>query len=150
MEKMLTEICDYLNNYFPVVKLSGTFTIADGALTSEYIKEGQYFRVIGSIFNDGVHKYPATDMTDETFDGVIWTMAVPQTVIDLAVDVEAWCNKYQAVDSEAMSPFASESFGNYSYSKGTASAGASGSSNPNGWQVVFANRLNKWRRLRGL
>ena len=144
MEKTLTEICDYLNNYFQTEKRTGSFTIENGSITASFLKAGQYFRIVGSIFNDGVHKYPATDMTDETFDGAIWPMAVPQTVVDLAVDITAWLEKYGQVNSEAMSPFASESFGNYSYSKGTATAG---SGSPNSWQSVFASRLNKWRRL---
>ena len=144
MEKTLTEIWDYLNNYFQTEKRTGSFTIENGSITASFLKAGQYFRIVGSIFNDGVHKYPATDMTDETFDGAIWPMAVPQTVVDLAVDITAWLEKYGQVNSEAMSPFASESFGNYSYSKGTATAG---SGSPNSWQSVFASRLNKWRRL---
>lgn len=148
MEKTLTEICDYLNNYFPGGSIkTGRFTIEGGSIAADFLQAGQYFRIVGSIFNDGVHKYPAEDLTDETFDGAIWPMAVPKTVTDLAVDVEAWLAKYGGVDSQALSPFASESFGNYSYSKGTATAGAG---SPNSWQSVFANRLNRYRRLPNL
>lgn len=148
MGKMLTEICDYLNNYFWRVKYNVKVTIEDGTFTADFLKDGQYFRIIGSTFNDGVHKYPATDLIDESFDGAIWSMAVPQSVIDLASDIEKWQTKYGDVNSEAMSPFTSESFGNYSYSKGS-SMGA-GSINPNSWQSIYASRLNKWRRLRNI
>lgn len=148
MEKTLTEICDYLNNYFPTKKRNGRFTIENGSIAADNILPGQYFRIIGSVFNDGVHKYPAADLTDETFDGAIWPMAVPQTVVDLAVDIQAWREQYDTPESEALSPFASESFGNYSYTKG--STGSAGEGNPNSWQSVFASRLKKWRRLPNL
>lgn len=147
MNKMLTEICEYLNNYFWRTKYHVKITISDGTFDADFLQEGQYFRIIGSIFNDGVHQYPATDLKDETFEGSIWSMAVPQAVIDLSSDIEAWLEQYGSVDSEAMSPFASESFGNYSYSKGTASSDSS--SNPNSWQSAFASRLNNYRKLGG-
>lgn len=149
MEKMLTEVCEYLNNYFWIKKINGKFTITGGSLTSSYLKEGQYFRILGSIFNDGVYKYPATDLTDETFEGQLWSMAVPPTVVALTNDIEQWQQKYGGIDSEAMSPFTSESFGNYSYSK-SVSTTASGSTASNSWQSVYANRLNKWRKLRNI
>ena len=40
------------------------------------------------------------------------------------------------------SPYTSESFGGYSYTKATDANGA-----PIGWQKAFASRLNKWRKL---
>ena len=149
MEKMLTEVCAELNNYFWRDKRNMKLKIVGGTFNCDFLQNGQYFRIVGSIFNDGVHKYPATDLHDEEFDGSIWSMAVPQAVIDLASDIDAWQTQYGGVNSPAMSPFASESFGNYSYSKGSAASGAS-SGNSNSWQAVFASRLNKWRRLRNL
>lgn len=148
MEKTLTELLDYLNNYFWREKRDVRLTIENGTFSCDYLQNGQYFRILGSVFNDGVHKYPATDLTDETFEGSIWSMAVPQVVIDLASDIKDWQEKYGGVDSEAMSPFTSESFGNYSYSKGSSSSGISG--NANSWQSVFASRLAPYRRLRGM
>ena len=149
MEKMLTEVCAELNNYFWRDKRNMKLKIEGGTFNCDFLQNGQYFRIIGSIFNDGVHKYPATDLHDEEFDGSIWSMAVPQAVIDLVSDIGAWQTQYGGVNSPAMSPFTSESFGNYSYSKGSAASGAS-SGNSNSWQAVFAPRLNKWRRLRNL
>ena len=149
MEKVLTEVCDYLNNYFWRVKRNVKLTISGGTFSADYLQNGQYFRIIGSVFNDGVHKYPAIGLTDETFEGAIWSMAVPQTVIDLASEISDWQAKYGGVDSEAMSPFNSENFGPYSYSKGSVS-GSSGSENPNSWQAVYGARLAPFRRLRGI
>lgn len=149
MEKMLTEICDYLNNYFWRLKIVGEFKIENGSITVEQLKDGQYFRIVGSLFNDGVHKYPASKLTDEEFKGAIWSMAVPQTVVDLASEIQEWQSKYGSVNSESMSPYNSESFGNYSYSKSAGSASGSGTG-AGGWQAAYANRLNKWRRLRNM
>ena len=149
MEKILTEVCNYLNNYFWRDKRNVKLTISGHTFSADYLQNGQYFRIIGSVFNDGVHKYPATDLIDETFEGAIWSMAVPQTVIDLASEIDQWQQKYGNVNSEAMSPFNSESFGPYSYSKGT-SSGSSASENPNSWQAAFGSRLAPYRRLRGL
>ena len=147
MDRMLTEICDYLNNYFWRQKITGDFEITGGSINVPQLKEGQYFRIVGSVFNDGVHQYPAENLIDEKFTGAIWSMAVPATVIDLATEISEWVAQYGGANSPALSPFNSESFGNYSYSKGAVSSGSTG--NPNTWQSVYAARLNKWRKLRG-
>ena len=147
MELILTEVCEYLNNYFWEKKISGNFTISDGAIDAIGLKEGQYFRIVGSTFNDGVHVYPANDLKDEEFNGSVWSMAVPQTVIAIVSDISEWQTKYGNINSEAMSPFASESFAGYSYSK-SGSGNANGGSNIT-WQDVFGGRLNKYRKLRG-
>lgn len=147
MEKTLTEICEYLNNYFWRSKREGTITISGGTINADYLQEGQYFRIIGSVFNDGVHKYPVTDLHDEVFEGSVWSMAVPQTVIDLASDITEWKKEYAGVDSPAMSPYNSESFSGYSYSK--SGSGTPGSGSNVSWQDVFQARLAPYRRLRG-
>lgn len=147
---MLTEICLYLKNWFNFnqPQYFGEITISDGqfALMSN-IQEGQYYRIVGSVFNDGVYKRGEEELTDETFSGAIWLMAVPKDVIKLAKDIEAWQKKYGDVSSENMSPFQSESFGGYSYSK--ASGGNSektGSSVPT-WQGVFGAQLRRYKKI---
>jgi hypothetical protein len=147
MELILTEVCDYLNNYFWVKKIAGKFSIEDGSVTIPALKNGQYFRIIGSTFNDGVHIYPATDLHDEEFEGTIEAMAIPAVVIAIASDIKDWQTKYGGADSAAMSPFNSESFNGYSYSK-SGSGNANSGSNVT-WQDVFGGRLNKYRKLRG-
>ena len=147
MELILTEVCEYLNNYFWQKKITGSFTISGGSIEIPALNNGQYFRIIGSTFNDGVHLYPATDLTDEEFEGAIWAMAVPYTVIAIASDIKEWQTLYGGASSSAMSPFNSESFGGYSYSK-SGSGNANSGSNAS-WQDVFGGRLNKYRKLRG-
>ena len=147
MELVMTEVCDYLNNYFWEKKIVGKFSIEDGSVTISALKNGQYFRIIGSTFNDGVHIYPATDLHDEEFEGTIEAMAIPAVVIAIASDIKDWQTKYGGADSAAMSPFNSESFNGYAYSK-SGSGNANSGSNVT-WQDVFGGRLNKYRKLRG-
>lgn len=144
---MLTELCQELRNWFDRERHYGTFTIENGNITADFLANGQYFRVIGSVFSDGVHQYPAADLPSETFDGSVWALAIPKPVINLATEIAAWRAKYETVDSAAMSPFNSESFGGYSYSKsGNGNANSSSSSAPT-WKTAFASRLNMWRKI---
>lgn len=145
---MLTQICGYLKNWFDFgqSKYFGTFTISEGSMSvMDEIQANQYYRIVGSVFNDGVYQRGKETLTDETFEGAIWLMAVPPEVIALAADITAWQNKYGATDSEAMSPFQSESFGGYSYTKASGGS-ASGSTVPT-WQSVFADRLRRYKKL---
>lgn len=146
---MLTELCQELRNWFDLDRKYGTFEISGGALTADFLVPGQYFRIKGSIFNDGVHKFGENDgMIDEEFTGEVWAMGIPQAVIKLAEDIEAWKAKYESLDSQAMSPYQSESFGGYSYSKSSSSAAAgAAASTPTGWKAVFASNLNRWRKI---
>lgn len=141
---MLEELMRECRNWFVVpngVHL-GTFTIEDGSIALPFLVIGQYFRIIGSTFNDGVYQYGTGGLTDETFDGAVWALAVPDAFVSLVEDVEAWRSKYE---STANSPFQSESFAGYSYTKSSASGNSGGS--VTGWRGVFSARLNKWRKL---
>lgn len=137
---MLTEVCAELRNYFVKDIHNGTFEIVGGKITPlDFIQENQYFRIVGSVFNDGVYKNTADlVLTDEIFSGSVWAMAVPPSVVALAEEIK----KYNESDEAKPSAYTSESFGGYSYSKATDENGA-----PMGWKKVFANRLNKYRRI---
>lgn len=146
---MLTELCKEINNWFDQRRYFGCFVFNNGEITGDYsLQDGQYFRIVGSVFNDGVYKYgEELELVDEEFNGAIWAMAVPKEVIALADEIKAWKDKYQSIDSPAMSPYNSESFGGYSYSK---SGGASSSGNVDlsgTWQGAFADRLNHYRKI---
>ena len=108
---MLTEICAEIRNYFEVPngRHFGTFTISGGSIAPlNFLQKGQYFRVVGSALNDGVHVYGADEqLFDETFDGAVWAMAVPPSVIALAAEIEKYCKS----DEAQPSAFTSESFG---------------------------------------
>lgn len=134
---MLTEICEELKNWFikshDDIKI-GVFEISGGVITPPTgLQENQYYRIVGSVFNDGVHKYGDEKdiLIDEKFDGTIWHMYVPADVIVLASEIDEFQTNYGKV-----SPFSSESFGGYSYSKQFT-----------GWKDAFADKLKKWRKI---
>ena len=146
--KELNMICEYLNNWFDKDRYAGDFSIAGGSVSVDALKNGQYYRIIGSVFNEGIHVYPSTDLTDEDFKGEVWSMVIPQDIIDLASDLHSWLATYGSAGSEALSPYASESFNGYSYSKSVGGSDASGAG-ANSWQNAFSYRLIPYRRLRG-
>lgn len=128
---MLEQVLTHLHNWFEVETVKGTFDIVDGELPVA-VNDWQFFRIQGSVFNDGLYQAPAT-LVDETFTGKVSLLAIPKAVIDLANEIEEWQESYEKADS----PYQSESFGGYSYSKASAST----------WQDVFKSRLNAWRKL---
>ena len=138
--RMLSELCDELHNWFETDKVFGNFEVTGGEITLDFLKPGQYFRIVGSTFNDGVWQYPVSGLTDETFEGAVWPMAVPPAVVALAAEIEAWAGKYADV---ADSPYTSESFGGYSYTK----AGSAGDASATGWRGQYMSRLNRWRKV---
>ena len=135
----LTNLCAEIRNYFETQKRFGTFTISGGSISpSNFLQSGQYYRIVGSVFNDGVHRHPAHDLTDETFDGAVWAMAVPPAVVELLQKIQ----EFEAADANSPTAYTSESFGGYSYTKATDENGL-----PVGWKNVFKNELNRWRKL---
>lgn len=142
----LTELCQELRNWFDREQRTGTFEISGGNITADFLKQGQYYRIIGSVFNDGIHQYPSGDLLSETFDGSVWALAIPAPVIKLATEITAWREKNEEAGSANMSPFQSESFGGYSYSKG-GSGNSSSSGGPMSWKDAFRSRMNAWRKL---
>lgn len=156
---MLTDLCQELKNWFDrdMPKFCGSFSIhdedifkvaPDGSETSMRslgLATNQYFRIMGSVFSDGVVKYTREDiqgLTEEQFNGAVWFMAIPPSVISLNNKIDEWKTKY---GSDALSPFTSESFGGYSYTKSSGSSGGTASANT--WQGAFRSELNKWRKL---
>lgn len=144
------EVCTEIKNWFDrnQNKTIGTIQIGNGNLITDcQLVEGQYFRIMGSKSNDGVHIFPDTTLLAETFDGAVWGMAIPKTFIDKCNEIEAWKNKYATVGSLALSPFSSESIsGVYSYSKNSSTNDA-GTDKSGTWQGVFGADLAPWRKI---
>lgn len=143
---MLEQVLTELHNWFRVQDgvdgiHPGTYTIQDGSIALPFLLDGQYFRIMGSVFNDGLHCYgpDMAALTDETFKGTVWALAVPGAVVALAGEIAVWQKKYGSVVD---SPYTSESFGGYAYSKSAAGDGSGG------WQAAFRERLNPYRKLR--
>lgn len=139
---MLEQVLLSLRNWFVADKRTGRVRIEGGRLVPPAgldLKEGQYIRITGSTFNDGLHSWPYNGLTDEEFVGTVWALAVPQAVVDLADEIAAW----QAEHAEELdSPYASESFGGYSY---TRVMGAD--DRPLTWRDQFKARMDPWRKL---
>lgn len=136
---MLDHVLAHLRNYFATGYIYGTFEIKNGAVVIPEILDGQYFRIVGSVFNDGVHQYPANNLKDETFHGTVYALAIPKALLELVAEIEKWQEKN---GEKAAGPFQSESFGGYSY---TLKSGADGFGAS--WQNAFATRLSIWRKI---
>lgn len=142
---VLDEVCAEIRNYFTDDKDKhiGDFKIENGVISPPFtFPQTTLIRISGSRYNDGVH-YSNELLIDETFHGGVWIMSPPQAFLDLIEEIEQWQTKNCGVDSPAMSPFTSESFGGYSYSK----AGATEQSGIT-WQSAYANRLKIYRKAR--
>ena len=142
---MLTELCAELRNYFEVPngRHFGKFEISGGSIAPlDFLQEGQYFRIIGSVFNDGVYQYPATSLTDEVFEGAVWAMALPPSIIALAADEKDLRERIKKFAEKELG-YASESYPNgYSYSNYT--------NLPVGLQqeiIDIERRKRQWRKL---
>lgn len=142
----LEEVLWHIHNWFEreSESIDGSFAIEDGALAFVSIPEGAWYRVQGSYLNDGLHHHPADDLTDEEFVGTIMVLRIPRPLLRVVEDIAAWKEKNgAALDS----PYASESFGGYTYTlKGEMSA-QNGSQGLTGWRAAFRDRLNPWRKM---
>ena len=153
---MLETILRTINNFFVVGIYEGTCVVENGGISLPFLVPGQYFRVFGSVLNDGVYfrvfgsvlndgvyQYPTTALQDEAFDGVIWALAIPQALIRLSYDIDEWINQ----NREAVySPYKSESCGGYSYTKADGRGGDDGTAAT--WEDVFAVQLAPYRKPR--
>lgn len=149
MQTVIEEVCQNLRNWFMKNDgsdcLEGDFKIVSGVLYLDgaIVPQTGYFRIIGSLLNDGVYKGGTDHLTDEAFTGEVWFLHLPAAFLSLCNDISAWQTANGSAASANMSPYASESFGGYSYSK---SAGANGATAVS-WQAQFASRLNAWRKI---
>ena len=142
---MIGEVCAECKNYF--IQKDVDIHVSNYTVTNHqigpvpFLKNGQYYRIVGSALNDGVYKHGTddTDLADEEFFGAVWAMRVPREFVALVDEIQAW----QASNGDALSgPYSSESFGGYSYSKATGSDGGAYT-----WRDQFRTRLNAYRRL---
>lgn len=139
---MLEQVLGEIHNWFVADTISDKFEVAGGQLSlpeGASIQDGQYLRVVGSVFNDGLYQWPASGLVDETFRGEVWVLVIPPGVQDLASEIEEWESK------NAPGPYVSESFGGYSYTRATNSS----TGQVAGWRDRFRQELNRWRKVPG-
>lgn len=138
----LFELLMYLRNFFPGMKWQFFGEeITEKRLSLPGLENGDYYLIEGSRRNSGIHIYGDTDLRNETFTGIVTEICVPAEVLSLLDEINAWQEK----NAEALaSPYQSESFGGYSYTKSNAN-GNSGEALT--WRTAFAPRLRAWRKL---
>lgn len=139
---MLESLLEWLENWYMVSSFNGDFTIKGGELAPPYdgfLQNGQYFRIIGSVFNDGLHQWPTSTLSDEQFNGTIWTLAIPKSLISISSEMEECQSK-----NNDNGLYVSESFGGYNRTRATGK---------NGKMLtvfdVFAERLAPYRKAGG-
>ena len=141
----MTQLCGRLKNYFIRDESdihAGEFVIAGGELSPlDFLISGQYFRIVGSVLNDGVYQHPATGLSDETFDGAVWAMRVPPDFIALCEEITAFEDKLEAM-REQTGAYQSESFGGYTYSLAADVPAALKE-----WQGSLRFRLTQYRKV---
>lgn len=136
----LNKFCSTVNNWDFIKRANvkkGTYTIEGGSIINapEEAVEGQYYRIVGSLFNDGVHQFGIADLKDENFTGSVWLMAVPNEVLELVEEINEWEQKNA---SQLNNPFTSESYGGYSYTKDESQSS---------WTKAFSSQLSRWRKI---
>lgn len=154
-EIVLQQVCEAIHNYFIQSPNPGKYTIEGGMISPlPSLLEGQRIWIVGSALNDGVYTYHANgitnddetdsaDLADETFNGSVCSLAVPRDLIALSKEISDWNDQY---GKELNSPYVSENvIGVYSYTKQTGSK-VTGSGIID-WQMQFASRLKRWRRI---
>lgn len=135
----IAAVMRHLCNYFERVHVEGEITISGGVVSP--VVNAPYVYISGSLHHDGVQQMIsgaiAKDIhTDETFDGCVWALYPPDEFLGLCEEIAAFDG------ANAPGALASESLGEYSYTRATGKNGA-----PVTWEDAFAARLSPWRRM---
>lgn len=149
---ILEDVLWHIHNFFVYdTDIVDGCAISEGALPASVTSsmlEGQWYRIRGSILNDGIHQHPASDLTDETFDGEIDTLVIPKPLLRVVEEIQDYiARNADAIQTAQSSPYQSESFGGYSYTIRGDLAGNTASGGLTGWQAAYAGRLNPWRKM---
>lgn len=142
---MMGVVCQEVKNYFiqkDVDIHASNYVISGGSISPvPFLKDGQYYRIVGSTLNDGVYEHGTddTDLVDEEFFGAVWAMRVPRDFVALVDEIQEWETNHAAALS---GPFSSESFDNYSYTLAKSEGGGAYT-----WKDHFKGKLNGYRRL---
>lgn len=136
MEAVMRQCC----NFFQRGYRDGTFTIKGNVLTPAV--DAGYVYISGSKSADGVYRLGYADkllteeaLEDETFTGRVWALCPPPAFLALCEEIKTFDEKNPAGSLQ------SESFGSYSYSRGSGANGAAT------WQEAFFSRLAPFRRM---
>ena len=138
----LFELLMHLRNFFPGMKWQFFGEeITEKRLSLPGLENGDYYLIEGSRRNDGIHVYGNQDLRNEVFSGTVTEICVPDALLRLLDEINQWQEK----NGEAVaSPYQSESFGGYSYTKVNTTNGNGESMS---WKTAFGPRLRAWRKL---
>lgn len=141
----VSQLCARCKNYFisGVEDIhAGHYVISGGGLSPlDFLISGQYFRIVGSVLNDGVYQHPTTELKDEEFNGAVWAMRVPPDFVALCEEITAFESKLAEMRAQT-GAYQSESFGGYEYSL------ASDVPAPlKEWQGSLRFRVTQYRRV---
>lgn len=162
-------LCAETHNYHETDKVIGDFTIESGNIKLPFLCKNQFFRIVGSKFNDGVYIYVEGGLV---IGAATWEEAVDESINWLDVREKYWGDlagndlidesfhgaiwpmnmpraffdlskeiaAYNASEEAKVKPFTSESIsGYYSYSKT--------GTDSNLWYNVFAHKLRRWKKV---
>ena len=138
----LFELLMHLRNFFPGMKwqFDGE-EITEKRLSLPGLENGDFYLIEGSRRNNGIHVYGNQDLRNEIFSGTVTEICVPDALLNLLDEINQWQEK----NGEAVaSPYQSESFGGYSYTKANTNNGNVESMS---WKTAFGPRLRAWRKL---
>lgn len=168
MQATIEALCAETNNYHDTDRVIDDYTIENGRITLPFLSENQFFRIVGSKWNDGVYVYSQNSFIvrsstwEEVMNGNMnwgelrkhkWGELVEHDLVDETfhggiwpmnmprafLDLSKKIAEYNASEAAKISPFTSENIsGYYSYTKGSADA--------NAWQNVFKSELRRWRK----
>lgn len=142
MTASVGSVMRYCRNYFEVGYVDGTFRITGNALHGA--GDGVHWVYIsGSIMHDGVWEIcngyltgrSVDGLEDEEFNGRVWLLAPTMEFIDLCKAIKEYEEK------NPLGSFASESFGEYRYTRRFAADGRTD------WQSTFAAQIAPYVRM---
>jgi hypothetical protein len=146
--RVLEEVLYHIHNWFVHEQYTVSGCKVEGGVlpASIAIPQGAWYRVEGSLLNDGLHRKDEEDeLEDETFSGKVSVLAIPKALLAVVEDIEEW--KRLNRDAE-LSPYSSESFNGYRYQlKGAGRYDGTGAKTISGWRSLFADALNPWRKM---
>lgn len=149
---MLEQVLYHLHNWFEHGSINACdCEIAGGALPASIessMPDGAWYRIQGSLMNDGLHRNPAEDLLDETFSGTVTICAVPRALLAVVEEISDYVSDTRESDREARKGrYKSESFGGYTYQLKDDSRAGGSNGGLTGWQAAFASDLNPWRKI---
>lgn len=143
--RTVADVMRHVNNFFETGYRATTYSISGGILSpNDVLRPGMWIYISGSFFWDGVWKIgegwrledAPENAADDTFVGRVHFLAPPADFLALCDEIAEFNAK------NAVSPYQSESFGEYSYTRATGKDGG-----VLGWQQAFSDRLRPFRRM---